>query len=265
MALLPVAEALERLLDGAEPAGAETVPLAEAAGRVLAEPVKALRTQPPFDASAMDGYAVRAEDVAASAGAADGHRHGGGRKAVRRHGRQGRGRAHLHRRAGARRRRHDRHPGECREARRRRDRGVRDGRGQAGTSAASGSISPKARCCSKRAACSTPPRFRSPPRRTTRPCRWCRKPLVAIIATGDELLPPGSTPGPGPDHRVQRLWRRGDRAARPARACSISASRPTASRRSRRWSTKALDAERRRHRHARRRLGRRPRSRARRC
>jgi molybdopterin molybdotransferase len=64
MALLPVADALARLLDGAAPGEAETVPLAEAAGRVLAEPVIALRTQPPFDASAMDGYAVRAADVA---------------------------------------------------------------------------------------------------------------------------------------------------------------------------------------------------------
>lgn len=64
MALLPVADALRLLLDGAAPGEAETVPLAEAAERVLAEPLKALRTQPPFDASAMDGYAVRAADVA---------------------------------------------------------------------------------------------------------------------------------------------------------------------------------------------------------
>jgi molybdopterin molybdotransferase len=62
--LLPVDEAITRLLVSAEPGDAETVPLAEAAGRVLAEPVKALRTQPPFPASAMDGYAVRAADVA---------------------------------------------------------------------------------------------------------------------------------------------------------------------------------------------------------
>ena len=62
--LLPVDEALERLLAGAVPGPTELVPLAEAAGRVLAAPLKALRTQPPFDASAMDGYAVRAEDVA---------------------------------------------------------------------------------------------------------------------------------------------------------------------------------------------------------
>ena len=46
------------------PGGREDVPIAEAAGRVLAEPLLALRTQPPFPASAMDGYAVRAADVA---------------------------------------------------------------------------------------------------------------------------------------------------------------------------------------------------------
>ena len=62
--LLAVDEAITRLLAGARPGDAETVPLADAAGRVLAEPIKALRTQPPFPASAMDGYAVRAGDVA---------------------------------------------------------------------------------------------------------------------------------------------------------------------------------------------------------
>lgn len=64
MALLPVAEALQRLLDGAGPGNAESVALAEAADRVLAESIQALRTQPPFDASAMDGYAVHSADVA---------------------------------------------------------------------------------------------------------------------------------------------------------------------------------------------------------
>ncbi|TPL95029.1 gephyrin-like molybdotransferase Glp [Mesorhizobium sp. B2-3-12] len=64
MALVPVAEALERLLDGAAPLAGESVPLIEAVDRVLAEPVVALRTQPPFNASAMDGYAIRAVDVA---------------------------------------------------------------------------------------------------------------------------------------------------------------------------------------------------------
>lgn len=64
MALLPVAEAQKLLLDGAAPKAAETVALSEADGRVLAAPLYALRTQPPFDASAMDGYAVRAADIA---------------------------------------------------------------------------------------------------------------------------------------------------------------------------------------------------------
>jgi molybdopterin molybdotransferase len=64
MALMPVADALERVLAGAEPLPAEQVALAEACGRVLAEDLAALRTQPPAAVSAMDGYAVRAGDVA---------------------------------------------------------------------------------------------------------------------------------------------------------------------------------------------------------
>ncbi len=58
--LLSVAEALERVLEHAAPLPAEEVPLSAAAGRVLAYAVKARRTQPPADVSAMDGYAVRA-------------------------------------------------------------------------------------------------------------------------------------------------------------------------------------------------------------
>lgn len=65
MALLPVAEALERVLASAPGAAeAEDVPLALCHGRTLARDVAARRTQPPFPVSAMDGYAVRAEDVA---------------------------------------------------------------------------------------------------------------------------------------------------------------------------------------------------------
>jgi molybdopterin molybdotransferase len=63
MALLGVEKALERMLAGVEPLPSETVALADAYDRVLARPVVALRTQPPFDASAMDGYAVRGADV----------------------------------------------------------------------------------------------------------------------------------------------------------------------------------------------------------
>jgi len=64
MALMPVAEALARVLAEAEALPAEATPLTEACGRVLAADVTALRTQPPADVSAMDGYAVRAADVA---------------------------------------------------------------------------------------------------------------------------------------------------------------------------------------------------------
>ncbi len=49
------------------PLPAEQVPLAQAAGRVLAQDGIAGRAQPPFDASAMDGYAVRAADAQAGA------------------------------------------------------------------------------------------------------------------------------------------------------------------------------------------------------
>ena len=61
--LLPVPEARARILAGLETLPAETVALADALGRTLAAPVAALRTQPPWDCSAMDGYAVRAADA----------------------------------------------------------------------------------------------------------------------------------------------------------------------------------------------------------
>jgi molybdopterin molybdotransferase len=63
VALIPVADALSQVLAGAKPLPAENAPLLEAARRVLAEDVAARNTQPPADVSAMDGYAVRAEDV----------------------------------------------------------------------------------------------------------------------------------------------------------------------------------------------------------
>jgi molybdopterin molybdotransferase len=64
VALLSVADALARVLDGVAPLPAEDVALADAHRRVLAADLTALRTQPPADVSAMDGYAVRAADVA---------------------------------------------------------------------------------------------------------------------------------------------------------------------------------------------------------
>ncbi len=62
--MLSVAEALERILKVFSPLPAETVSLSEAFGRVLAADVLARVTQPPHAVSAMDGYAVRAADVA---------------------------------------------------------------------------------------------------------------------------------------------------------------------------------------------------------
>src|SRR5829696_3758401 len=65
MSLISVEDALSRVLASVDkPVGIEHVPLTACAGRTLAEDVIALRDQPPFPASAMDGYAVRSADVA---------------------------------------------------------------------------------------------------------------------------------------------------------------------------------------------------------
>jgi molybdopterin molybdotransferase len=65
---MPVADALSAILAGAEPLAEEMVALDAGHTRVLARDLQALRTQPPQAMSAMDGYAVRAAD-AAQAGA----------------------------------------------------------------------------------------------------------------------------------------------------------------------------------------------------
>jgi molybdopterin molybdotransferase len=62
--VISVEEALARLLEPLTALPREQISLAEGLGRVLAEDVPARRTQPPFAVSAMDGYAVRAEDLA---------------------------------------------------------------------------------------------------------------------------------------------------------------------------------------------------------
>jgi molybdopterin molybdotransferase len=64
VALMPVADALAAILAGAEPLADEMVALDAAFHRVLARDVAALRTQPPQAMSAMDGYALRAADAA---------------------------------------------------------------------------------------------------------------------------------------------------------------------------------------------------------
>ncbi|MEP5732587.1 MAG: gephyrin-like molybdotransferase Glp [Sulfitobacter sp.] len=61
--MISVTEALDALLALVSPLEVETVPLRHANGRVLAKPVRATRTQPPFAASSMDGYALRRDEV----------------------------------------------------------------------------------------------------------------------------------------------------------------------------------------------------------
>lgn len=64
MSTLTVAEALERMLAGVMPLGPEQAGVRFAQGRTLAHALSASLTNPPFDASAMDGYAVRSADLA---------------------------------------------------------------------------------------------------------------------------------------------------------------------------------------------------------
>lgn len=71
MSLLPVADALQRLLQAASaeaPQPAERVPLASALNRILAEPLHCAHDVPPWDNSAMDGYAFASSDLAQALG-----------------------------------------------------------------------------------------------------------------------------------------------------------------------------------------------------
>jgi len=65
--MLALEEARARILDRLAPTGVETVELGAALGRVLAEPLTARLSNPPADVSAMDGYAVRSADASAGA------------------------------------------------------------------------------------------------------------------------------------------------------------------------------------------------------
>lgn len=62
--MISVAEARRKVLQPLKPTGVETVSVSDALGRVLASDLNARVTQPPVAVSAMDGYAVRARDVA---------------------------------------------------------------------------------------------------------------------------------------------------------------------------------------------------------
>ncbi|ALM52530.1 gephyrin-like molybdotransferase Glp [Halomonas huangheensis] len=65
-ALAPIKQAMQALLHEVGPLISENIPLADAAGRVLAEPVAAQMDVPPFDNSAMDGYALHHADAGSS-------------------------------------------------------------------------------------------------------------------------------------------------------------------------------------------------------
>lgn len=64
--MLELEDALKRMVSAIEPLPAETIPLARAKDRVMAEDVHSPNDLPAFDNSAMDGYAVRASDVVAA-------------------------------------------------------------------------------------------------------------------------------------------------------------------------------------------------------
>ncbi len=194
-AVISVEEALARLLEPLEALPPEQISLADGLGRVLAEDVAARRTQPPFAVSAMDGYAVRAEDLAAIpvelrivAEVPAGRR-------VRRACRSRRSGAHLHRGAAAGGHRHDRHPGGHR-ARRRPGPGAAKARRAAAMSAARGSISPKATCCCAPGGGS---RARDIGLLAAMNRPWLfvhRRPRIGILSTGDEIVMPGDPIGP---------------------------------------------------------------------
>ena len=64
MSLISVANAQATITQRISPLAAETVTIASAHGRVLREPVATMEDLPPFDRSAMDGYAIRMDDTA---------------------------------------------------------------------------------------------------------------------------------------------------------------------------------------------------------
>jgi molybdopterin molybdotransferase len=181
------------MLAGAARLGIEEVVLAKALGRVLAAPIVADRDQPPFDASAMDGWAIRRADLAPGRASGSRARAPAGQAYGRGRGRPGG--ADLHRRPRAAGRRPGGDPGERRA--RRRHRRLHD------RSRPAARQHPPGR---RRLPVRRPPagRRRAPGRLAAGPGgrgRLARldvamRPRVAILATGDELVPPGYVPAP---------------------------------------------------------------------
>ena len=184
------------ILAGAEPLPEEMVALDTAYHRVLARDVAALRTQPPQAMSAMDGYAVRAADAAAlSARLKVIGEVAAGRPFDRKVGAR-RGRADLYRRRDPRRRRRRHHPGRhCASMATTspsRKPPFRDG-----TSAPPASTSARAMCCLPAGSRLTDRDLSLAAGMNYPELAVRRRPKVAVLATGDELVMPGSIPGPG--------------------------------------------------------------------
>ena len=193
--LLSVAGALARVLADARPLPAEQATLTDAHGRVLAADVAALRTQPPEDLSAMDGYAVRAASVATVPATlkvigevAAGHPFGG---------KVGDGEAARIFTGGV------VPPGA--DTILIQENTTRDGdtrRGDDGIAGGKAHPPRRARFQARRGAAGE-----GPPAQRPRPDAGGRdeppalpvhrRPRVAVFGTGDELVPPGATPGPG--------------------------------------------------------------------
>ena len=195
-AMITVEEALARVIaSGAPPLEEEKVALEEAYGRVLVRDLKALRTQPPFPNSAMDGYALRAADTAPAPATLTVIGESAAGRAFEGRCRPGRGGAHLHRRADAGRRRLHRHSGG-RRARGASASGFRARRRQATICVRPAWTSAKAKPSFRPAAASAPEMWRWRPRRTIQRSSVRRRARVAILATGDELVAPGGSLGP---------------------------------------------------------------------
>ncbi len=216
--MISVAEALDHLFALVSPLEPETVPLRAAAGRILATPVAAKLTQPPFAASAMDGYAVRATEVEQDAQfkvigeAAAGHGYSG---------RVGPGQA-VRIFTGA--------PlpegTDCvviqEDVTRRGDLiAITAERIDTGHVRPAGGDFKKGDNFAP-AGPLAPGDIALLASMNHGMLSVRRRPVVALIPTGDELVQPGEDPGPAPDHRVEHLWsrraagaerRRGARAA----------------------------------------------------
>ncbi len=203
---LSVAEARARILAAAPKIRRQSkrVALADALGRTLAEDLAARRTQPPVAVSAMDGYALRAADVAALPAqltligeSAAGHGFAGA--------------------VGA---------GECVriftgapvppgadtvlmqeyvKADGAIDHAAEKRAAPAISSARPGSIFPQAKPAARKAPRSARSRSRSPPPWIMPTLPVMRRPRVAILATGDELVRPGETIGARSDRRFEHL------------------------------------------------------------